>query len=32
LYLLPSTVGMMILGLYAGRISQRFGSRAALLA
>ncbi len=32
LYLLPSTVGMTILGIYAGRISQRFGSRAALLA
>jgi MFS family permease len=32
LYLLPSTVGMTILGLYAGRISVRFGSRAALLA
>jgi EmrB/QacA subfamily drug resistance transporter len=32
LYLLPSTVGMTILGMYAGRISQRFGSRAALLA
>jgi MFS family permease len=31
LYLLPSTVGMMILGTYAGRISARFGSRAALL-
>jgi EmrB/QacA subfamily drug resistance transporter len=31
LYLLPSTVGMTILGIYAGRISQRFGSRAALL-
>jgi EmrB/QacA subfamily drug resistance transporter len=31
LYLLPSTIGMMILGLYAGRISRRFGSRAALL-
>ena len=31
LYLLPSTIGMMILGIYAGRISQRFGSRAALL-
>jgi len=31
LYLLPSTVGMTILGMYAGRISQRFGSRAALL-
>jgi len=32
LYLLPSTAGMTILGMYAGRISQRFGSRAALLA
>jgi MFS family permease len=32
LYLLPSTVGMTILGVYAGRISARFGSRAALLA
>ncbi len=32
LYLLPSTVGMTILGIYAGRISARFGSRAALLA
>jgi MFS family permease len=32
LYLLPSTIGMTILGLYAGRISARFGSRAALLA
>jgi MFS family permease len=31
LYLLPSTIGMMILGIYAGRISQRFGSRAALV-
>ncbi len=31
LYLLPSTIGMTILGLYAGRISARFGSRAALL-
>ncbi|HEV2924517.1 MAG TPA: MFS transporter [Solirubrobacteraceae bacterium] len=31
LYLLPSTIGMMIMGLYAGRISRRFGSRAALL-
>jgi EmrB/QacA subfamily drug resistance transporter len=31
LYLLPSTVLMSILGVYAGRISQRFGSRAALL-
>jgi MFS family permease len=32
LYLLPSTVGMTILGLFAGRISGRFGSRSALLA
>jgi MFS family permease len=32
LYLLPSTVGMTILGLRAGAISARFGSRAALLA
>jgi EmrB/QacA subfamily drug resistance transporter len=31
LYLLPATIGMTILGLYAGRISARFGSRAALL-
>jgi MFS family permease len=31
LYLLPSTIGMTILGLQAGRISERFGSRAALL-
>jgi EmrB/QacA subfamily drug resistance transporter len=31
LYLLPSTIGMVILGTYAGRISARFGSRAALL-
>jgi MFS family permease len=31
LYLLPSTVGMTILGLRAGTISARFGSRAALL-
>jgi MFS family permease len=31
LYLLPSTIGTMILGIYAGRISARFGSRAALL-
>ena len=27
LYLLPSTVGMTVLGLFAGRISARFGSR-----
>ncbi len=32
LYLLPSTVGMTVLGLCAGRISARFGSRSALLA
>jgi EmrB/QacA subfamily drug resistance transporter len=32
LYLLPSTVGMTILGIYAGRISARFGSRSALIA
>src|SRR6201995_5056802 len=32
LYLLPATVGMFLLGLVAGRISKRFGSRAALLA
>ncbi len=31
LYLLPSTIGMTLLGIYAGRISARFGSRAALL-
>ncbi len=31
LYLLPSTAGMTILGMFAGRISARFGSRAALL-
>jgi EmrB/QacA subfamily drug resistance transporter len=31
LYLLPSTIGMTILGMYAGRISARFGSRAALI-
>jgi MFS family permease len=32
LYLLPSTVIMTILGLNAGRIAARFGSRAALIA
>jgi MFS family permease len=32
LYLLPATAGMSILGAFAGRISARFGSRAALLA
>ena len=31
LYLLPSTIGMTVLGLYAGRISARFGSRRALI-
>jgi EmrB/QacA subfamily drug resistance transporter len=31
LYLLPATIGMTILGLGAGAISNRFGSRAALL-
>ena len=31
LYLLPSTLFMTALGLYAGRISARFGSRRALL-
>ena len=31
LYLLPSTIGMTVLGLYAGRISARFGSRRALM-
>jgi MFS family permease len=32
LYLLPATVGMTVLGMFAGRISAAFGSRAALLA
>jgi EmrB/QacA subfamily drug resistance transporter len=32
LYLLPATIGMTILGLRAGPISARFGSRKALLA
>ncbi|HEV7161875.1 MAG TPA: MFS transporter [Solirubrobacteraceae bacterium] len=32
LYLLPSTIGMTILGVFAGRISARFGSRSALIA
>jgi MFS family permease len=31
LYLLPSTIGMTVLGIYAGRISARFGSRRALI-
>jgi EmrB/QacA subfamily drug resistance transporter len=31
LYLLPSTIGMTILGIRAGAISARFGSRTALL-
>jgi MFS family permease len=32
LYLLPATIGMTLLGMFAGRISASFGSRAALLA
>lgn len=32
LYLLPATIGMTVLGLKAGAISARFGSRMALLA
>jgi MFS family permease len=32
LYLLPATIGMTILGMFAGRISSRYGSRNALLA
>jgi EmrB/QacA subfamily drug resistance transporter len=32
LYLLPSTIGMTVLGVKAGAISARFGSRVALLA
>ncbi len=32
LYLLPATVWMTVLGMFAGRISAAFGSRAALLA
>ncbi len=32
LYLLPATIGMTLLGMFAGRISAAFGSRAALLA
>jgi MFS family permease len=32
LYLLPSTIAMTILGLYAGPIAARFGSRSALIA
>lgn len=31
LYLLPATIGMALLGIWAGRISARFGSRSALL-
>ncbi len=31
LYLLPATIGMAVLGIFAGRISARFGSRWALL-
>jgi len=32
LYLLPATIGVAVLGVMAGRISARFGSRSALLA
>jgi MFS family permease len=32
LYLLPSTVGMVVVGFGAGRIASRFGSKAALVA
>ncbi|HZQ82422.1 MAG TPA: MFS transporter [Gaiellaceae bacterium] len=32
LYLLPSTVGMFVVGFFAGRIAARFGSKAALVA
>ncbi|HEY3565816.1 MAG TPA: MFS transporter, partial [Casimicrobiaceae bacterium] len=32
LYLLPSTIGMFIVGFAAGRIAARFGSKAALVA
>jgi EmrB/QacA subfamily drug resistance transporter len=32
LYLLPSTVGMFIVGFFAGRIAARFGSKSALVA
>jgi EmrB/QacA subfamily drug resistance transporter len=31
LYLLPSSVGMFVLGLFAGRLSMRFGSKFALI-
>jgi MFS family permease len=31
LYLLPSTIGMTVLGIYAGPIARRFGSRTALI-
>ncbi len=31
LYLLPTTIGMFLLGLVTGRISQRYGSKAALI-
>lgn len=31
LYLLPATIGMFLLGLVTGRISQRYGSKAALV-
>ena len=32
LYLLPSTIGMFVVGFAAGRIAARFGSKAALVA
>ena len=32
LYLLPSTIGMFVFGMLAGRISARFGPRASLIA
>jgi MFS family permease len=32
LYLLPSTLGMVIVGAFAGRIAARFGSKAAVIA
>jgi MFS family permease len=32
LYLLPSTIGMVVVGFAAGRIAARFGSKAALVA
>ena len=32
LYLLPATIGMFVVGFFAGRIAARFGSKAALVA